>query len=171
MTNLPPATPTKSCRAARPLAELTKPVQALGMESTQRKTTKRMRAQCLSQISRNRKRMKMVPPTPRMDEVHISPLHKFRKEGGNGRHAENYRKVNASAVLITNCPNTKRIRMVPPTPIMDEVHTSFHHEFQKGGRQWQAKIKKLKRSTSTKNETPQFNATHKATTYEQQCRK
>ena len=74
MTKVPPAVPMNKRRIASPVAVSTKPVQAVGMEAQQRRTAIGIRAPHLSQQGPNTKRMKMVPPTPTMDDVQISCL-------------------------------------------------------------------------------------------------
>src|SRR5210317_1806983 len=72
MTKVPPAAPMKRRMMARLVALETRPVQAVGIEAKQRTTVKRTRGPTLSQKGPRRKRMKMVPPTPTMEDVQIS---------------------------------------------------------------------------------------------------
>mmetsp|Transcript_64841 Transcript_64841/g.173824 ORF Transcript_64841/g.173824 Transcript_64841/m.173824 type:complete len:207 (-) Transcript_64841:132-752(-) len=71
-TKVAPATPIKSRRMARPVALLTNPVHAVGMEAKQRMSMKRTRAPYLSHMGPMTKRIKIVPPTPTMEEVQTS---------------------------------------------------------------------------------------------------
>mmetsp|Transcript_23246 Transcript_23246/g.65867 ORF Transcript_23246/g.65867 Transcript_23246/m.65867 type:complete len:217 (+) Transcript_23246:895-1545(+) len=74
ITKVPPATPMKRRSTARPVAVCTRPVHAVGMEAEHRTTANKMRAPYLSHPGPRTKRMKMVPPTPTMLEVHTSCL-------------------------------------------------------------------------------------------------
>ena len=56
------------------MALLTSPVMAVGIEAMQRIMANGIRAPYLSQTGPRRKRMKMVPPTPTMEEVQTSFL-------------------------------------------------------------------------------------------------
>ena len=69
MTNVPPAIPMNKRRMTRPAEELTKPVQAVGMDAIQRMTANKTRAPTLSQRGPRMKRMTMVPPTPMILDV------------------------------------------------------------------------------------------------------
>jgi hypothetical protein len=74
MTKVPPALPMKRRTRVRLRAELMNPVQAVGMEAKQRTAHMGIRAPHLSQAGPRAKRMKMVPPTPTMEEVQICSL-------------------------------------------------------------------------------------------------
>jgi hypothetical protein len=74
MTKVPPAVPMKRRRMESPVAEFTKPVHAVGMEAKHKRIAIGMRAPHLSQAGPRAKRMKIVPPTPTMEEVQISSL-------------------------------------------------------------------------------------------------
>jgi hypothetical protein len=74
MTKEPPAVPMNKRRIASPVEEFTKPVHAVGMDAKQRRQAIGIRGPHLSQAGPNAKRMKMVPPTPTMEDVQISWL-------------------------------------------------------------------------------------------------
>mmetsp|Transcript_13031 Transcript_13031/g.17463 ORF Transcript_13031/g.17463 Transcript_13031/m.17463 type:complete len:211 (+) Transcript_13031:1011-1643(+) len=74
MTNVPPAKPMKRRRTARPAAELTRPVNAVGIDAKHRMTVKRIRGPYLSHAGPRTNRMKMVPPTPAIEDVQICCL-------------------------------------------------------------------------------------------------
>eukprot|EP00523_Entomoneis_sp_CCMP467_P020069 CAMPEP_0168863106 /NCGR_PEP_ID=MMETSP0727-20121128/18781_1 /TAXON_ID=265536 /ORGANISM="Amphiprora sp., Strain CCMP467" /LENGTH=89 /DNA_ID=CAMNT_0008918169 /DNA_START=223 /DNA_END=492 /DNA_ORIENTATION=- len=59
---------------AKPVAELTKPVQAVGMAAAISIMVNKTRGPTVSQSGPTKKRTKMVPPTPTMEEVQTSPL-------------------------------------------------------------------------------------------------
>mmetsp|Transcript_24214 Transcript_24214/g.31539 ORF Transcript_24214/g.31539 Transcript_24214/m.31539 type:complete len:226 (+) Transcript_24214:1003-1680(+) len=72
ITKVPPAIPMKRRRMARPAAEFTRPVIAVGIEAQQRTIVMRTRAPYLSQAGPRMKRMQIVPETPTIDEVQSS---------------------------------------------------------------------------------------------------
>mmetsp|Transcript_6679 Transcript_6679/g.18654 ORF Transcript_6679/g.18654 Transcript_6679/m.18654 type:complete len:201 (-) Transcript_6679:191-793(-) len=74
MTKVPPTRPMKRRRTMRPEAELTRPVQAVGMAQQHRTPVKRMRAPYLSQRGPRTNLMQMVPATEMTEEVQISFL-------------------------------------------------------------------------------------------------
>ena len=69
ITNVPPAIPMNNLRTERPTEVFTKPVHAVGIEAQHKTRANRVRAPYLSQSGPNRKRTKIVPPTPTMLEV------------------------------------------------------------------------------------------------------
>ncbi len=74
ITKVPPAEPMNKRRIARPVALLTVPVRAVGMEAKHKTAAIGIRAPHLSQAGPRMKRIRMVPPTPTMEEVQISCL-------------------------------------------------------------------------------------------------
>ena len=71
MTKVDPPNPMKKRRTARETAELTRPVQAHGIEAKARMKPMGMRAPYLSQRGPLTKRRKMVPATEQMLDVLI----------------------------------------------------------------------------------------------------
>ena len=72
MTKVDPPRPMKKRRMARLVAEVTVPVKAHGMEAPISTKPIRRRAPNLSHIGPNRKRMKIVPATEQIFDVHAS---------------------------------------------------------------------------------------------------
>lgn len=72
MTKVPPAHPMNNRRMERPTAELTNPVQAVGIEHRTNTTAMGIRAPHLSQAGPSTTRIKMVPATLEMLEDQIS---------------------------------------------------------------------------------------------------
>lgn len=72
MTNVPPAIPIHSLNTARPPAEFTNPVIAVGIEAMQRTAANKTRDPYLSHKGPRTNRIAIVPPTPTIDDVQIS---------------------------------------------------------------------------------------------------
>ena len=70
MTKVDPPRPMKKRRIERLIAELTTPVKAHGMEAPISTKPIRIRAPNLSHKGPNKKRMKMVPATEQIFDVH-----------------------------------------------------------------------------------------------------
>jgi hypothetical protein len=96
MTKVPPAVPMNKRRTVNPVEEFTNPRQAVGIDAKQRTLVKRTRDPTLSHRGPNRKRIKMVPPTPTMLEVQISSFVKLkvsRISESNGAMANQIKKA------------------------------------------------------------------------------
>mmetsp|Transcript_2278 Transcript_2278/g.3915 ORF Transcript_2278/g.3915 Transcript_2278/m.3915 type:complete len:206 (+) Transcript_2278:1175-1792(+) len=85
MTKVPPAMPMKRRNITSPVAELTRPVKAVGMEAVHRTTAKRMRAPYLSHAGPSANRMRMVPATLTMLAVQICFFSSWRVSLISGR--------------------------------------------------------------------------------------
>mmetsp|Transcript_33284 Transcript_33284/g.37342 ORF Transcript_33284/g.37342 Transcript_33284/m.37342 type:complete len:81 (-) Transcript_33284:527-769(-) len=72
MTKVPPAVPMKRRTTASPVAELTRPVHAVGIAAKHKTTAMGIRAPNLSQAGPNAKLIKIVPATPTIEDVQIS---------------------------------------------------------------------------------------------------
>jgi hypothetical protein len=88
ITNVPPARPMKKRRIIKPLALSTSPVQAVGIDDKQRTIENKTLAPYLSHSGPKRNRMKMVPVTPAIDELHISSFVNFNVCCISGRRGE-----------------------------------------------------------------------------------
>lgn len=101
MTKVPPAVPMNKRSTERPTALFTSPVQAVGMDAKHRTILKRRRAPTLSQSGPSKNRIKMVPPTPTMDEVQICSLVKSRDvriSDNSGAMANQMKKARKNAI-------------------------------------------------------------------------
>lgn len=78
ITKVPPAIPIHVLTMTRLVAELMRPIHAVGMDAAQRIIRYRILAPYLSHSGPNRNRTKMVLPTPAIDDVQMSRLVKSR---------------------------------------------------------------------------------------------
>jgi hypothetical protein len=72
MTKVPPAKPIHARKMTKPLAVWTKPVHAVGMEAPQSTIENKTLAPYLSQRGPRINLIKIVPPTPAIDEFQTS---------------------------------------------------------------------------------------------------
>ena len=72
MTNVPPAIPIKVLKMDKSRASRINPVHAVGMAAPHKQTLNKIRAPYLSHSGPTKKRTKMVPPTPAIDDVQMS---------------------------------------------------------------------------------------------------
>lgn len=88
MTNVLPASPIHIRRKRSPFDVCTNPVQAVGIAAKQRTHEKRILAPNTSHMGPMIKRMRIVPPTPAIEELQMSCVLRSRSFAISGRSGE-----------------------------------------------------------------------------------
>jgi hypothetical protein len=100
ITKVPPAIPINNRTMTRLVAELIRPVHAVGIDAEHSTTRYRIRAPYLSQSGPKMNRTTMVLPTPAIDDVQISRFVKSRSfwiSGSNGPIANQIKNATKNA--------------------------------------------------------------------------